>query len=97
MIKFLEKIAMTLVFLFVYVFGNVRTYTLFAKWTTFDNKVIPFDTVLLRNPVDLCSDDAMRTAVNQCSALTIMENSFKFDHLEPCPMTDFLNRVWYDL
>ena len=95
--KFLEKIAMTLVFLFVYAFGNVRTYTLFVKWTTFDNKVIPFDTVLLRKPVDLCSDDAMRAAVNQCSALTIMKDSFKFDHFEPCPMKDFIEKVWYDL
>lgn len=97
MIKFLEKIAMTLVFLFVYAFGNVRTYTLFAKWTTFDNKVIPFDTVVLRNPVDLCGDDAMKTAINQCSILTIMKDNFKFDHFEPCPMKDFIEKVWYGL
>lgn len=97
MLKFFEKIAMTLVFLLVYAFGNVRTYTLFAKWTTFDDKVIPFDTILLRNPVDFCNDDAMRTAINQCSALTIMGNSFKFDHFEPCPMKDFLEKIWYDL
>lgn len=97
MLKFFGKIGMTLVFLLAYAFGHVRTYTLFAKWTTFDNKVIPFDTVVLPKSLNLCGDDAMRTAIDQCSVLTIMEDNFKFDHLEPCPMTDFIRRVWHGL
>lgn len=94
---FFKKIAMILMFLFVYVFGHVRTYTLFAKWTTFDNKVVPFSTVLLPKNLNLCGNNAMRMAMEQSYALTVMKDSFKFDHLEPCPIKDYLEEIWYGL
>lgn len=95
--NFFKKIVMTLMFLFVYAFGNVRTYTLFAKWTTSDNKAVPFSTVLLPKNLNLCGNNAMRMAMEQSYALTVMKDSFKFDHLEPCSMKDYLDEIWYGL
>lgn len=92
--NFFDKLGTTILFLFAYIVCGARTYTMFTKWTGYDNSIAPFSTVVLAKDVDIHSGDAMRSAIDQSPCFQIMRNSFQYDHLEPCPMMDFLEEVW---
>lgn len=94
--KFFEKIDMILVFLIAYFVCGVRTYTMFVKRVGDNNSILPWSTVVLKKNADLYSGITMSNAINQSTMLTIMKNSYQFHHLEPCPMIDFIEDIWYN-
>ena len=85
----IDKIKIVLGTFLVYLLGY-RAYNIYAKWKAFDNKIIPWDTVLLKKDIDIHSGTAMAEALDQTLFFEIFKNSYIFDHLEPTTMWDYL-------
>ena len=92
--KFFDKLGTTILFFFAYIVCGARTYMMFTKWTGYNDSVVPFSTVILAKDVDIHSGDAMRSAIDQSPFFQSMQNSFQYDHLEPCPVSDYLEDIW---
>ena len=92
--KFFDKLGTTLLFFFAYIVCGARTYTMFTKWR-YNDSVAPFSTVILAKNVDLHSGSAMRSAIDQSPFFQIMRESFQYDHLEPCPISNYLEDIWF--
>ena len=54
----IDKIKTIIMVLFVYLLGY-RAFTMYAQWKNFDNKVIAWDTVLLKKGTNIHSGSAM--------------------------------------
>ncbi len=85
----LYKIRFTILTLLVYLIGY-RPYTIYAKWKTFDSKIVPWDTILLKKGIDIHSGAAMVEALNQTGFFEIFKDCFIYDHLEPTTIFDYL-------
>ena len=86
----IDKIKIICGVLLAYLFGY-RAYTVYAKWKSFDNRVIPFDTVLLQKGIDIHSGIAMSNAIDQVLLFNVFKNCYTFDHLETTTIFDYLN------
>ncbi len=87
-----SKIKIVLGVLFCYLLGY-RAFEVYAKWKSFDNKVVPFDTVLLKKNIDIHSGSAMAEAISQVSFFDVFKDSYTFDHLEPISIFDYINNA----
>lgn len=85
----LYKIRFTILVLLVYLVGY-RPYTIYAKWKTFDNKIVPWDTILLKKGTDIHSGAAMAEALSQTDFFEIFKDCYIYDHLEPTTIFDYL-------
>lgn len=85
----LYKIRFTILTLLVYLIGY-RPYTIYAKWKTFDNRIVPWDTILLKKGTDIHSGTAMAKALSQTGFFEIFKDCYIYDHLEPTTIFDYL-------
>ena len=86
----LNKIKIILGVLLCYSLGY-RAFTVYAKWKSFNNKIIPFDTVLLKKDTDIRSSCAMADAIDQVKFFEILKDNYSFDHLEPTSIFDYID------
>lgn len=93
--KFFDKLGTTILFFFAYIVFGARTYTMFTKWTGYNDSIVPFSTVILAKNADLHSGDAMRLAIDQSPFFQAMRQFYQYDHLEPCPISDYLEDIWF--
>lgn len=84
----LDKIKFGFLVLIAYLLGG-RAYTVYAKWKPFNNKIVPYDSILLRKGTDIYSSDAMAQAIDQVGLVEIFRKDYVFDHLEPTTMLDY--------
>lgn len=87
-----NKIKIILGTLLCYLLGY-RAFEVYAKWKSFDNEIVPFDTVLLKKNVDIHSGSAIVDAISQVSFFEIFKNSYTFDHLEPTSIFNYINNA----